>query len=420
MHLLLDIIGYAGAMIGQLLKYLTKCYTIGLERRFLILTIATAVVVALFGLSFFLVAGVEGQLSLFLWIISVFVAFALHFFMTKRILVAPVRKILTKMEALHPMDERESAEEGTDESRRIGSTADQVSNHVIEIKERYDALSIHKEQVDSEFDRLLQQSARLEQSLRNATEDASNLKLVGEEMNRDAENIVEVAKSSFELSRQGVDHVEMSKKAMMEINESERSILESNSKVNVNLKEVNEIISMVSDVASQSKLLAINASIEAAKAGDAGRGFSVVAREMKSLSIKSKQATTRASEIIKNIRSAISEMQGYVSEGNKRTRRGTEILDETEEIISRLGSIISEISEAAYIISVSANEQSIGLDTVDTTIADLHKTALAHQDDLKRCENGDLLGDVLAASGKLMQDILQGETQAGAPRTKTK
>ena len=401
----------------RLTKYLPKWFTETVDRQLGIFTIAGAVIDFLFGLVFFLVAGEAGWVWLLLWMVVTCGIFYFYFLFIMRTVIEPFREIVTKIDAFQPVDMEEGAKVEADELTRIALFFNRISTFIVETQKCYDTLVGSTSRVSSELEILIKESSVLEQSLGAAITDASNLKMVGEEMSQDAVNIVEVSKSSSNLSQKGVDFVTMSKNAMLNIRDAEASVLESNTKVNTYVNEVNEIISMVSDIASQSQLLAVNASIQAAKAGNAGRGFNIVAKEVKTLSLKSKQATQRAAEIIKNIRSAMSEMQNHVSEGNSRTRRGTDILEETGEIIAQLGAIISEISDVAYMISVSANEQTISLGDFNKTVAKLHAMSLDHRQGLLKRRDANLLREILAVSGELIQTISCKGTNAGAPFT---
>lgn len=323
----------------------------------------------------------------------------------------PTQSLITHIESLqqHPIEE---TKQETNEWTHIRYLVDRLADHVIDSQAYISRLANFSHRLKLEIDRLSNDSEVLEQSLSEATGDTFLLRSVGEEMNQDALSIVEISKSSSDLSKQGIEYVELSKRSMTEIQDTGQSILTSNDKVTNYVNEVNEIISMVSDIASQSKLLAINASIQAAKAGQAGRGFNVVAKEVKTLSVTSKQATRRAAEIIKNIHLSISEMQSYVSNGTTQTRRGTGVLKETGKIFSHMSKTIAEISEAAEIISLSANEQTMGLKNINQAISLLHQQT-QHQTHTLLSHKADRIFEELdAASLKSLDHSVQHTTES--------
>ena len=353
-------------------------------RQVQILTVTGAAVTIIMGCLFCFLCDVQNKLIYVVWPALSSAVFLSLFLVIKRTFLLPVRSVVEELNALLRKTKRQPPETGLNEWTAIRLGIDAVAIEIERMQTCHrDMMSCRDKQRD-EFDKLIDISSQLERSLRTATEDATNLKLVGEEMNQDAVNIVDVSKSSSDISKQGVKYVEMSKNAMTEIRASEQGILESNDHVSEYINEINEIIVMVSGISAQSTMLAINASIQAARAGDAGRAFSVVAREMKTLSVDSKLATKRASEIIQNIKSAISQMQQHVEEGRNRTQRGTDILNKTEETISHLGSIIKEMSGVANMIATSAKEQSYGLESVDQSIDRLHKISVEHRMELRK------------------------------------
>src|SRR5699024_5611962 len=89
-------------------------------------------------------------------------------------------------------------------------------------------------------------------------------------------------------------------------------------------KQIGEIIESVNEIAEQSKLLALNAAIEAARAGDHGRGFSVVAAEMRSLAEQSKDSTKQVRRILGEIQKATNSAVIAIEEGSKRAERGVQ------------------------------------------------------------------------------------------------
>src|SRR6476469_851314 len=98
-------------------------------------------------------------------------------------------------------------------------------------------------------------------------------------------------------------------------------------------QQIGEITSVVNNIALQSKMLALNASIEAAKAGEAGKGFAVVASEVKNLAEQSEQSTTQVQKILEDIRHGTEKAVIVTEEGSKGVAEGTTIVKQMGEIM---------------------------------------------------------------------------------------
>lgn len=127
---------------------------------------------------------------------------------------------------------------------------------------------------------------------------------------------------------------------------------------------VGQIIATVEDIATQSNLLAVNAAIEAAKAGDHGRGFAVVAQEVKSLSEQSRQATSQVRGILGDIQKATAAAALATEEGAKVVRDGARQAEVAGGAIQALAGSVNESAQAALQIAASSQQQLVGVDQV--------------------------------------------------------
>jgi methyl-accepting chemotaxis protein len=120
----------------------------------------------------------------------------------------------------------------------------------------------------------------------------------------------------------------------------------------------------VSDLAEQSNLLAVNAAIEAAKAGDAGRGFAVVAAEVKALADQSKQATLQVRQLLADIQRATHAAVMAAEQGVKTVDQGSAVAASAGTAIRLLAGNVQDAAQAAQQIVASAQQQLAGMDQV--------------------------------------------------------
>ncbi|MEI7743464.1 MAG: methyl-accepting chemotaxis protein [Chloroflexota bacterium] len=129
-------------------------------------------------------------------------------------------------------------------------------------------------------------------------------------------------------------------------------------------QSIGEIITTVNDLAEQSNMLAVNAAIEATRAGEYGKGFAVVAQEVKSLADQSRQATTQVRSILSDVQKATSSAVMATEQGNKTVADGVRQAGEAGESIRRLADAIGEAADAATQIVASADQQLVGMEQI--------------------------------------------------------
>lgn len=193
-----------------------------------------------------------------------------------------------------------------------------------------------------------------------------------------AGTVEELAVSIGEISQQvtanAANAAEASRKAAevgYEVSESNRrmqDMLGAMEAIRSSSHEIAKIIETIEDIAFQTNLLALNASMEAARAGEAGRGFGVVAREVRNLSAKSSEASKNTAALIENSLNAVS--------------NGTKIADETagslQNVVDGIREVvgaIDEISDASNRQALSAEQVTHGIDQISRVVQDNSATA---------------------------------------------
>ena len=137
-------------------------------------------------------------------------------------------------------------------------------------------------------------------------------------------------------------------------------------------QQVSEITSTVNNLAHQLKMLALNASIEAAKAGEAGKGFAVVATEVKELAEQSKQATDQVHLILQEIRRATDKAVMVTEEGTKGVDSGMELVKQAGSAVRQLAGVIQETATASQQIVASVRQEAVGIDQVANAMGEIN------------------------------------------------
>lgn len=146
------------------------------------------------------------------------------------------------------------------------------------------------------------------------------------------------------------------------------------------------ITATVKDLAEQSNLLAVNAAIEAAKAGEAGRGFAVVAAEVKSLADQSKQATAQVHGILADIQRATQAAVMAMEQGVKTVEAGETVAVQSGEALQLLTASISTSTQMARQILASAQQQVVGVDQISMAMHNIQQSSVQNMASTRQVE----------------------------------
>lgn len=182
-----------------------------------------------------------------------------------------------------------------------------------------------------------------------------------------------VAEKTRDQGQQGLNAVEQSIIGMNAIRDKVQMIAQTILDLSNQTQQVGEITSVVNRLAQQSKMLALNASIEAAKAGEAGKGFAVVASEVKTLAEQSEQSTSQVQKILEDIRRATEKAVMVTEEGTKGVEHGTGLVEQTGEIVRKLSEVIHETTLASQQIEAAVRQESIGIEQITAGMNEINQ-----------------------------------------------
>jgi methyl-accepting chemotaxis protein len=179
-----------------------------------------------------------------------------------------------------------------------------------------------------------------------------------------AKHVSDSAQKAAQISLSGRKSAEDVAAGMTRIRQQMDAIAASMGRLSEQSQTIGQIIATVEDLASQSNLLAVNAAIEAAKAGEHGKGFGVVAHEVKSLAEQSRQATTQVRTILSDIQKATTTAVLATEQGSKAVDVGTRQTEVAGASIQALTASVGEAAQAAIQIAASSQQQLVGVDQV--------------------------------------------------------
>ncbi|HHS12742.1 MAG TPA: methyl-accepting chemotaxis protein [bacterium] len=222
--------------------------------------------------------------------------------------------------------------------------------------------------------------------------------------NRKAKNVSESAQKAVDVSQTGEKAVNQTVEGMNEIEAQMASIAESIMKLSEHGQAIGGIMATVENIAEQSRLLAVNASIEAVKAGEQGKGFVVVAQEVRNLAEQSKQATQRVRSILDDIQKSTSEAVMKTEQGSKAVESGVKQSMEAGEAIQRLASSVTEAAQATTQIAVSSQEQLVGMDQVVSAMESIKQASNQNVSATKQVESAT---HILSELGQELKQLIE-------------
>ncbi|MCP4213388.1 MAG: methyl-accepting chemotaxis protein [bacterium] len=315
---------------------------------------------------------ITGIIILFALVFSIFISLSI----TKSI-VRPLNQAVSVAEHLADGDISISIEvENSDETglllKAMKNMVENLRKQLKEMAEVATVLAGSSRQIFATTTEFAASFAEIASSLSETVAGMKEVRQTSELSNEKAKAVSERSQDVVQVSQKGESSVNATISSMNGIQEQMLSIAESIVSLSEQNQSIGDIIGVVDDIAEQSRLLAVNASIEAVKAGEQGKGFSVVAGEIKNLALQSKQSTNQVRSILKDIQKATGKSVMVTEKGTKTVESGVNLARQTGEAIKFLGENIVESSKATVQIEVTSRQQLAGIDQIFTAMENIN------------------------------------------------
>ena len=287
----------------------------------------------------------------------------------------------------------------------FAAMVEKLRSQIQQIIEGVNVLASAGSEIMASVSQLTSGAAETATAVSETTTTVEEVKQTAEVTSQKAKHVSELGQRTAEISKAGLKSIEDTANGMNRIREQMESVADMVVRLSEQSQAIGEIIATVNDIAEQSNLLAVNASIEAAKAGEQGKGFAVVAQEIRSLAAQSKQATTQVRNILFDVQKAISSAVMATEQGSKAVEEGVRLSTQAGESIDILAESVTESTNAAIQIAASSQQQLVGMDQVVSAMENIRESSIQAASSTKQTQRA---AHDLHDLGQRLQEIVKG------------
>jgi twitching motility protein PilJ len=199
----------------------------------------------------------------------------------------------------------------------------------------------------------IDQTKQVNEAIQAINDMAASIRQVSENAARSAE----VSETSRTNAREGAEAVEKTNRAMDEIREQINETARSIKRLGESSMEIGNVVEIINNIADRTSILALNASIQAAMAGDAGYGFAVVAEEVQRLAESSSNSTKQIDMLVKSIQSEIKDVSNRMDESISKVVQGSRLADGAHEKLQQIETVSNQLADLIEAITQAATKQ---------------------------------------------------------------
>ena len=240
----------------------------------------------------------------------------------------------------------------------INYTIDELRRLVSGITEASVQVTAATQEASTVTGQLLQATQKQSTEIQGAGQSVTQMAQQMTDVSVKANDSAKVAESSLHAAQKGTQAVQNAIRGMNDIREQIQETSKRIKRLGESSQEIGEIVQLISDITEQTNVLALNAAIQAASAGEAGRGFTVVAEEVQRLAERSGEATKHIGAIVKSIQRDTQDAVEAMERSTAGVVQGTKTADEADQALREIGSVSNQLAELIRSISTSTQQQS--------------------------------------------------------------
>jgi methyl-accepting chemotaxis protein len=322
--------------------------------------------------------------------------------LSRTVIIVPLRMSFNKV-----MDTAKQvakfSQDLSDNSNQMSMATNQISTAISQVATGASNQSQNANDAARLFGEISESVGQVSSSAKNQANSISSMvtevnKLIGSisEVTNSADIVSGVVDSASDVAQKGQGAVEETVSGMSRIRETVLNSADKIQELGSKSEQIGEIIGVIDDIAEQTNLLALNAAIEAARAGEHGKGFAVVADEVRKLAERSARATGEITDLIKGIQYETQEAVDAMESGTAEVESGSKLAvnagSAIEEILSSVKEIVSQISQ----VSDNAKNMTVASERVSRLIDQI--AAISE-------ETSAVAGNVASSAGQAVEAV---------------
>lgn len=249
-------------------------------------------------------------------------------------------------------------------SEKLFSQSEELSQSTSEVKTGAEQVSITMQELAAGSEKQANSASDLAAAIHTFASRVQETNENGERINKNSKNVLSMTEVGTELMEKSIQQMEKIDTIVQDSVHKVQGLDQQSQKIS-------NLVTVIQNVADQTNLLALNAAIEAARAGEHGKGFAVVADEVRKLAEQVSESVTDITEIVANIQSESTVVADSLQDGYKEVERGTTQIETTGQTFGNISDAVMEMVQSITTISENLSEITAHAQEMNSTIEDI-------------------------------------------------